>query len=316
MFKTGVCRTADPMIPFTNVFQGRSEMDKSLSPHPQEIMDSKKLCRDGALMFEQPFTEDMTSPYGKSLLLNDVTYLHPGLCRTMRQIKTETQQLLMDGAYQGSGLPTTLPEYPDVCNAADTTCANFFIKQEMVNFPDVSLFQLLNTDSEQLVHASHLSLPLGNSHIGSVQNSSKPTNGPQNECFPQVDHLHRSVCLPPSPPNSEPSSPSKSIAHSLSPPPSYEASIASKLHFHTHDPIDPGETLSLALIQGPDQNSSVGLVQTQCPAPIHPTPLHTTPRVGPQSPVLAQSAPFKSNRRNNPDLERRRIHHCNVPGES
>lgn len=320
---------ADLMSSFSYVFQGKSEMDSYLSPHPQDIVNSKMLCRDGALMLEPPFAEDFASPYSvnMSLLLPDVTYLHPGLCRTMRQIKTEPTHSLMHGACQGNGVPPTLPEYPGVFGAADTAGGNFFIKQEVPDFQDVPLFQLLNSDLEQLVHGPQLnSIPMtplslpGNVHVGSVQNSSKPTSSPQNECFRQVGHQHRPTYLPPSPPNSEPSSPErgKELLHNLSPPPSYEASIASKLHFQTHNPIDPGRTPSVAPIQSPDQNSSVGLVQNPGPVPVHPTltPVQTTPRVGPRSPVLAQSAPFKSNRRNNPDLERRRIHHCDVPGES
>lgn len=302
-------------------------MDNYLSPHPQDIVNSKMLCRDGTLMLEPPFTEDFASPYSvnMSLLLPDVSYLHPSLCRTMRQIKTEPAHSMMHGACQGNGVP---PTYPGAFSAADTASGNFFIKQEMPDFQDVPLFQLLNSDLEQLVHGPQLnsipmnplSLPMGNVHVGSAQESSKPRGSLQNECFRQVGHQSRPTYLPPSPPNSEPSSPDrgKELLHNLSPPPSYEASIASKLHFQTHNSTDPGPAPSMAPIQSQDQNSNFGLVQSAGPVPVHPTltPDQTTPHVSPRSPVLAQSAPFKSNRRNNPDLERRRIHHCDVPGES
>lgn len=304
-------------------------MDSYLSPHPQDVVNSKMLCRDSALMLEPTFTEDFASPYSvnMSLLLPDVTYLHPGLCRTMRQIKTEPSHSLMQATCQGNGAPPTLPEYPGVFAAADTANGNFFIKQEVPDFQDVPLFQLLNSDLEQLVHGAQLrsvaplSLPTGNGHAGPAQNSAKSTSSPQNECFRHVGHHQRPTYLPPSPPNSEPSSPGrgKELLHNLSPPPSYEASIASKLTFQTHNPIDPGQTSSGALIQNRDQTSNVGLVQSPGPVPVqHPTltPAQKAPNVGPVSPVLAQSAPFKSNRRNNPDLERRRIHHCDVPGET
>lgn len=309
-------------------------MDSYLSPHPQDVVNSKMLCRDGALMLEPPFTEDFASPYSvnMSLLLPDVTYLHPGLCRTVRQIKTEPSHSLMHAACQGNGLPPTLPEYPGVFAGADTAGGNFFIKQEVPDFQDVPLFQLLNSDLEQLVHGSQLnsipmaplSLPMGNVHAGPVQSSAKPTSSPQNECFPfnrHLGHQQRPTYLPPSPPNSEPSSPDrgKELLHNLSPPPSYQASIASQLTFQSHNPIDPGQTSSVAPIQSPDQNSNVGLVQSQSAGPVQRstlTPVQTTPGVGPMSPVLAQSASYKFNRRSNPDLERRRIHHCDVPGES
>lgn len=309
-------------------------MDSYLSPHPQDIVNSKMLCRDGSLMLEPPFTEDFASPYSvnMSLLLPDVTYLHPGFCRTMRQIKTEPSHSLMHPTCQGNGVPPTLPEYPGVFSASDTASGNFFIKQEVPDFQDVPLFQLLNSDLEQLVHGSHLnsismaplSLPTGNLHVSAGQNPAKPTSSAQSECFPfnrQLGHQQRPTYLPPSPPNSGPPSPErgKELLHNLSPPPSYEASIASKLTFQTHNPIDLGQTSSIAPIQSPDQNSSVGLVQSPGIGPVQRsslTPVQTMPGAGPLSPVLAQSAPVKYNRRNNPDLERRRIHHCDVPGET
>uniref|UniRef100_A0A8C4EDI8 Krueppel-like factor 7 n=1 Tax=Dicentrarchus labrax TaxID=13489 RepID=A0A8C4EDI8_DICLA len=324
---------AKDAIPGTSSFHdhnlGKSDMDSYLSMHPQDVVNSKMLCRDSALMLEPPFTEDFASPYSvnMSLLLPDVTYLHPGLCRTMRQIKTEPSHSLMHPTCQGNGAPPALPEYPGVFGASDTASGGFFIKQEVPDFQDVPLFQLLNSDLEQLVHGSQLnsipmaplSLPMGNVHVGPAQNSAKPTSSPQNECFRHFGHQQRPTYLPPSPPNSEPSSPDrgKELLQNLSPPPSYEASIASKLTFQTHNPIDPGQTSSVAPIQNPDQHSNVRLVQSPGPVPVQRptlTPVQTTPGVGPMSPVLGQSALFKNNRRNNPDLERRRIHHCDVPG--
>ncbi|XP_078118440.1 Krueppel-like factor 5 isoform X1 [Sander vitreus] len=330
-----LCNTRDA-IPGTFSFHdynlGKSDMDY-LSPHQQEIVNSKMLCRDSTLMPEPPFSEDFASPYSAnmSLLLPDVPYLHPGLCRTMRPIKTEPSHSLMHPSCQGNnGGPLTLPEYTGVFSAADTASGTFFIKQEVPDFQDVPLFQLLNSDLEQLVHGSQLnsipmaplSLPIGNVHVGPVQNSAKPTSSPQNECFPfnrHLGHQQRPTYLPPSPPNSDPPSPDrgKELLHNLSPPPSYEASIASKLTFQTHNPIDAGQTSSVAPIQCPDQNSNRGLVQSPGPAPVQRsslTPGQMTPGVGPLSPVLAQSASVRYNRRNNPDLERRRIHHCDVPG--
>lgn len=306
-------------------------MDSYLSPHPQDVANSKMLCRNGPLMLEPPFSEDFASPYSvnMSLLLPDVTYLHPGFCRTMRQIKTEPPHALMHSTCHGNGVPPALPEYPGVFGTPETANSNFFIKQEVPDFQDVPLFQLLNSDLEQLVHGSHLnslpmapiSLPTGNVHVGPGQHPAKSTSSTQSECFPfnqHVGHQQRPTYLPPSPPNSEPPSPERGKElHNLSPPPSYEASIASKLTFQT--PADMGQTSSVAPTQSPDKSSSVGLVQSPGVGPVQHsslTPVQIIPSSDPLSPVLAQSAPVRYNRRNNPDLERRRIHHCDVPGET
>lgn len=286
--------------------------------HPQDIMNSKLACRDGPLMLEPAVTEDSVSPYSvnMSLLLPDVTYLQPGPSRTARDIKTQGPQSLV----QRNVLPT-LPEYPGVCSQAESACSNLFVKQEAPEFQDVSLFQLLNSDLEQFFHAPHMnsmnspSLPMGNLHAGSLPNASKPIQ--QNECFPQVNPQLRLTYLPPSPPNSEPSSPEREnrLGQNVSPPPSYEASIASKFHFHSRLLPDGGQTSCRVPNQSPEKNSGSALVHFQRPDPIHPMPVQTTPRLAAQPPAPAQSAPFKSNRRTNPDLERRRIHHCIVPGE-
>ncbi|XP_068602304.1 Krueppel-like factor 5 [Brachionichthys hirsutus] len=293
----------------------KSEMDSYLSPRQPEV-NPKMACRDSAPMSEPPFSEDFASPYSvnMSLLLPDVAYLHPSLCRTARQVKTEPPHSLMYTTCQLNGAPPALQEYPGVFGAADASSANFYIKQEMLDYPDVPLFHLLNSDSEPLAHGSHLnsvpgapgSLLMGNVYAGPSQNADKPTGSHQNEGLQRRGLQQRSTYLPPSPPNSEPSSPDrgKELLHNLSPPPSYEASIATKLQLQIHNSIDPGQSS----VQNSDQNSNVGLAQSQRRADEKPA------CDGPLSPVLAQPAPFKSNRRSNPDLERRRIHHCDVPG--
>ncbi|XP_017265622.1 Krueppel-like factor 5 [Kryptolebias marmoratus] len=308
---------------------GKSEMDSYVCPHPQDVVNSKMLCRDGSLMLE-PFTNDYASPYSvnMSLFLPDVARLHPDFCRTVTQIKTEPSHPLMHPACQGHDAPAALSEYSGVFKAADAPSGGIFIKQEAPDLPEISMFQLLNTDFEKLAHGlqvnhvsmTPLSLPTETIHGGPDQNPAKPANISQAECFPFNPHLgheFRPTYWPPSPPNSEPPSPdrSKELLHNLSPPPSYEASIASKLTFQAPRSINPGQTSSMSLIQDQSytarfiQSPGVGAVQHSNLAPVQ-----TTPGVGPRSPVLAQSAPTKYNRRNNPDLEKRRIHHCNVQG--
>lgn len=293
--------SADPLALLFSVSQVKSEMDSYLSP--QDVANPRMLCRDASLKLEPPYAEDLASPYSvnMSLLLPDVTYLHPGLCGAVRPIKSEpASHPLMQAPCQAAGAP--LPEYPGAFGSADAPGGSFFIKQEVQDFQDMPLFQLLNSDLEQLVHGSQLNSvpmatlslpPVGSVQPGPLQSPPKASASPH--CFQR--HQQRPSYLPPSPPSSEPASPDrgKELLHNLSPPPSYEASIASKLTFQAHHPMDPAQASSVAPIQSPGS--------VQIPGP-----------VGPVSPVLAQSAPFK-NRRNNPDLERRRIHHCNVPGE-
>ncbi|XP_075937999.1 Krueppel-like factor 5 [Anarhichas minor] len=317
-----VCRTRD-VVPGTSSFHDynlfKSEMDSYLSPHQQYAANSKMLCRDtGTLTAPEPsFTEDLGSPYSvnMSLLLPDVTYLQPGLCRAVRQIKTEPSHPQMQPSCHGDRAPPPpLPEYPGGFGAAN---GRSFIKQEVTDFQDVPLFQLLNSDLEQLVHGSQLrSIPRAPLSAVPAQNSAKPTSSPQRECLPfnpHPGHQRRRTYLPPSPPNSDPPSPGggKEPLHNLSPPPSYEASVASKLTFQARrNPAGTGRAPGAAPIQNPDQSSSIGSVQSPGPEPVHLSSL--TP--GPLSPVLAQAASAKYNRRNNPDLDRRRIHHCDVPG--
>ncbi|XP_041867006.1 Krueppel-like factor 5 [Melanotaenia boesemani] len=110
--------------------------------------------------------------------------------------------------------------------------------------------------------------------------------------------------LPPSPPNSEPGSPDrqKELLHTMSPPPSYAATIASKLAGGSPG-LGPGPgpgSLALSLTAGPTPVQGPGAVLPQVPTAT-PTPT--------QNPM-----PVRYNRRNNPDLEKRRIHHCDYPG--
>ncbi|XP_054887781.1 Krueppel-like factor 5 isoform X2 [Poeciliopsis prolifica] len=283
-----------------------------------DVVNSKMFDKDNAPMLESLFPEDFGTSYSvnMSLLLPDASYLQPSLCQTVRQIKAEPPQSLMHSTCQGNGAPTTLPEYSGMFKAADTPGGSFFIKQEVAEFQEIPQFQMLNTDLEQnSFPITPLSLPVGNPHVGQLPNSS------QTECFPfnqHSGHQFRSTYLPPSPPNSQPPSPDtgKEILHNISPPPSYEASVACNTTIQTH--TDPRQTSSDPLIQSHDQTYVPTF--TQCPlgGPVQdsslPSPAQTTPSVGPLSPELAQSAPAKYNRRNNPDLERRRIHYCDVPG--
>ncbi|XP_071004542.1 Krueppel-like factor 5 [Oncorhynchus clarkii lewisi] len=296
-------------------------MDKYLSP-PQNIPDIR----------QPSLTEDLGSPYSinMSLLLPDVTYLCPSLCRPMRPIKTEPlSHSLIHPSCQCNPGPTTLPEHPGLYGASTDTGSSLFIKQEIpsLDFPDIPLFQLLNSELEQLVpdhpvntnlHSrvpmSSLSVPFSNVHIPSPQIVVKSMGSPQhfgNRLTTQfASHSQQQPdYLPPSPPNSEPGSPDigKVLIQNRSPPSSYAASIASKLRPVLRpvpsSGLGPVPSKCLRLVQSP------GLGQSQS----YSLGTGQNPGVGPVSPTLAQSVPERFNRRNNTDLERR-IHHCDIPG--
>lgn len=110
--------------------------------------------------------------------------------------------------------------------------------------------------------------------------------------------------LPPSPPSSEPGSPDrqKELLQTMSPPPSYAATIASKLAGGTPTlgPSPGPGSLALPLTTGPALAPGQAAGLSQAPAATQ-APAQTT-------------VPVRYNRRNNPDLEKRRIHHCDYPG--
>ncbi|KAJ8012553.1 hypothetical protein DPEC_G00044040 [Dallia pectoralis] len=303
---------------FHDYNMGKCEMDKYLSPHPQKVPDTR----------QPSFTEDLSTPFSinMSLLLPDVNYLRPSLCRPMRPIKTEP---LSNSLCQVNPGPATLPEDHELYGTSTDTGSNVFIKQEMpsLDFPDVPLYQFLNSELDQQVPGhpvnsnlqsevpASLSLPLRNVHLSSPQTAVNLMGHPQNGSYLLTTqfsgHLHhRPAYLPLSPPNSEPGSPErrKELGQNLSPPPSYAASIASKLSPSLQpiqsSVIGPVQCSRLGQAQGPNlgqgQSSSHGSDQTS--------------GVGPVISALAQSGLSRYNRRNNPDLERRRIHHCDVPG--
>ncbi|XP_051997838.1 Krueppel-like factor 5 isoform X1 [Xyrauchen texanus] len=261
----------------------RLDMDGYLPPHFHTMTDNKKFCQDNSL------TMDQCTPYSinMNVFLPDVTYLRTGMCRPVRsavpQIKTEPLHSSFNySSCHGAVAPAvTHPEYPNLYSPAAETGSNIYVKHEMqsLEFPDIPLFQLLNSELDPHVPGAH--------SCTDSPNAEYPPMSAYNGIQPPPSHIaERSLCnmdssghslpaqyppkrtayLPPSPPNSEPGSPDrrKELIQNLSPPPSYAASIASKMS---------------GLTQGPT-----------------PTPC------------------VQYNRRNNPDLDKRRIHHCDVPG--
>ncbi|KAK5607274.1 hypothetical protein CRENBAI_003464 [Crenichthys baileyi] len=239
-------------------------------------------------------------------------------------------------ALEASAINMTLTGLPDFTSVFTQSGGEVFIKQEMpTQFEQSglhhdnsgSLFQLLNTaldhhhsdgmeaQQQQMQHNSTIHAPFHDLPVAAASSQQEQSSkaGYRGLAGGVYGHPHAQVhshflqqpvpYLPPSPPSSEPGSPDrqKELLHTLSPPPSYAATIASKLAGTTPG-LGPGPgpasfTLAISGTPTPVQGSSPVLPQV-------PTAQTTT----------QNSAPVRYNRRNNPDLEKRRIHHCDYPG--
>ncbi|XP_048880081.1 Krueppel-like factor 5 [Brienomyrus brachyistius] len=278
--------------------QANLEMDRYLATQPHVMPEDKKSLRESTLMMDHFFTEESGSPYSinMNVFLPDITYLRTGLCRPLRTtVKAEPMPSFMRPSCSHGNAASSLPEFTSIFSpppAGDFD--SVFVKQEMPSLDinqDGPLFQLLNSEMDVPVPGSHVCADIhrGNPmdspvstmsdlHLPDEQSTMKRFCGIRGGAFPLpapfVQHQQQKPAyFPPSPPNSEPGSPDrqKELMQNLSPPPSYAASIASKLVV----------------------NSS-GV-----------SPTLSTPQ---------QALPGKYNRRTNPDLEKRRIHHCDFPG--
>uniref|UniRef100_A0A8C3LN78 C2H2-type domain-containing protein n=1 Tax=Chrysolophus pictus TaxID=9089 RepID=A0A8C3LN78_CHRPC len=303
--------------------QGRSEMDKYLSNQmpPIPMIPDKKYRRESASVVDEFFsTEKPTStPYSVNInvILPDTTHLRTGLYRSPKpmtpftQIKTEPGTSFSQPCSSTSGSTQTLPDFTSVFSMPQSVAVNnIFIKQEMPS--DISL----SSSSQQ---AQFYQMPLGNGNadltnltpssnsttainslngvtmstgnaMSSVLHRHVQAGGPVKQ-YPHVSQGQENfnisgqfysvpgVNLPPSPPNSQPGSPENQpeLINTISPPPSYEATFGLKLVQSSQVPPVP---------------SSLG---TLC-----------------QGHTVMQT--LKYNRRNNPELEKRRIHHCDYPG--
>ncbi|XP_022061962.1 Krueppel-like factor 5 [Acanthochromis polyacanthus] len=248
---------------------------------------------------------------------------------------------------------TGLPDFTSVFNQSgggrgDDSVPEVFVKQEMspqfeqhaLHHHDNggSLFQLLNSSldhhhgngmeaqhqhhhhhqQQQIQHTSTTAIhsPFHDLSVTSSASQQEQTAKPAYRGLggglythphsqPRPHFLQQQVpYLPPSPPSSEPGSPDrqKELLHTMSPPPSYAATIASKL---------AGSTPGLGPGPGP---GSLALPHTAGPTPV-PGQQAVPPQAPTATPTPAQNAGLvRYNRRNNPDLEKRRIHHCDYPG--
>uniref|UniRef100_A0A3Q0RCS9 KLF transcription factor 5 n=1 Tax=Amphilophus citrinellus TaxID=61819 RepID=A0A3Q0RCS9_AMPCI len=280
-------------------------MDRYLSPQPLPLPtpadNQQKSLRDNSSGVDQFFT-DAGAPYtlNMNLYLPDVGYLRMGLCQQVRSpqhqnhpslthIKTESASSCFSSNLQphcSNTAPTRLPEFTSVfnqlgCSRSGDSLPEVFVKQEVS-----PQFEQHQQQQQPIQHATTMHTPFHDLPVASsasqqdqtVKSAYRGLGGrvythPHSQAHPHF--LQQQVpYLPPSPPNSEPGSPDrqKELLHNMSPPPSYAATIASKL---------AGSTPGLGPGPGPGGLNTMSV---------------------------------RYNRRNNPDLEKRRIHHCDYPG--
>ncbi|XP_071981468.1 Krueppel-like factor 5 isoform X2 [Engystomops pustulosus] len=290
----------------------RTQMDKYLLGHaaPVQMLTDKKYRRESASVVDEFFESENAPqvPYSVNInvILPDTSRLRTGLYRPTRtftvlpQVKSEPGDDLPVPC--SSSMSQTLPDFTSVFSIPHSVAVNnIFIKQEPP--PEVPLshndslqahlyHMSVANNALSIVQSHEITVPentiTGNSMttmngISSLIHSVRPIK--QVQCLGQESvvsgelYQSPSVTLPPSPPNSQPGSPENQseMINTLSPLPSYET------------------TFGLKLVQAPS---------------VHQMPV--TLSVAPQGQVIM--AVPKYNRRNNPELEKRRIHHCDYPG--
>ncbi|KAG8448071.1 hypothetical protein GDO86_015243 [Hymenochirus boettgeri] len=289
-------------------------MDKYLLGQipPLQILSDKKYRRESASVVDEFFeAEKPQVPYSVNInvILPDTAHLRTGLYRPSKtftvlpQVKIEADSNFSQPC--SASLTQTLPDFTSVFSIPHSV-NNIFIKQETpseVTLSTPSSIQpqvypiTLASDALSLTQSngtptvvnsiSGVTMTAGN---GGPSPLTQPTEVQQVKHYQSLGHdsvqvsgqFYQSsgVTLPPSPPNSQPGSPENQpeLLNTISPPPPYEATFGLKLVQTSQIPTVPNSMLSVL----------------------------------PQGQVLM--AVPKYNRRNNPELEKRRIHHCDYPG--
>ncbi|XP_063288305.1 Krueppel-like factor 5 [Pelobates fuscus] len=295
----------------------RAEMDKYLLSQvpPLQILSDKKYRRESASVVDEFFESEkpLQAPYSVNInvILPDTAHLRTGLYRPSKsfnvlpQVKTEPGCVFLPPC--SASLTQTLPDFTSVFSMPHSVAVNnIFIKQEEPQeIP-------LSTSSSITTHPYHMSLPNdaltvaqsngATSVVNSISGVTMTTVNGGSSALPNSVRINQvkqfqgltqdgvqvtgqvyhspGVSLPPSPPNSQPASPENQpeMINTISPPPPYDTTFGLKL-------VQPSQlhTLSSQMLPVLPQGQVVMTVQ-------------------------------KYNRRNNPELEKRRIHHCDYPG--
>ncbi|XP_069049729.1 Kruppel-like factor 5 like isoform X2 [Lepisosteus oculatus] len=250
----------------------------------------KKYRRESASVVDEYFSTEKPAPYSVNInvILPNTTHLRTGLYRPTKPIKTEP----------GVDPPTsmqTLPEFTSVFSVPQTV-NNLFIKQDM-SADDLHIGPQQPQVYQLPVGSNDITMPLSGSQSGSssgttmhtlnsvtmttgvggtIKSFQHPLRTQGGFVMPDQFYQAQPLSLPPSPPNSQPGSPENQaeLINTISPPPPYQPRLK----------MMPGHS---------QMHSQVVLV------PQHGQGILNGPRY---------------NRRNNPELEKRRIHHCDFPG--
>ncbi|XP_065437195.1 Krueppel-like factor 5 isoform X2 [Chrysemys picta bellii] len=256
-------------IPAEEMVQTRCEMEKYLAPQlpPVPVIpEHKKYRRDSASVVDQFFTDSEGLPYSinMNVFFPDITHLRTGLYKSQRpcvtHIKTEPVTIFSHQSETTAPTPTptqALPEFTSIFSSHQTPDVNnIFIKQELPT-PDIhlsltpqqgQLYQLLSspdldmpnstTQAAVMDSLNNVSMSSAMAGLNTLSSAIPQTTMKQFQGIPQCTYTMpnqflqpQATYFPPSPPSSEPGSPDRQaeMLQNLTPPPSYAATIASKL---------------------------------------------------------------------------------------
>ncbi|XP_028584205.2 Krueppel-like factor 5 isoform X2 [Podarcis muralis] len=258
-------------IPSEEMAQARCEMEKYLTPQlpPAPVLpEHKKYRRESASVVDQFFTNSEGVPYSvnMNIYLPDITQLRTGLYKSQRppvtHIKTEPVTAFSHQSETVAPVPNptqALPEFTSIFSPHQTPDVNnLFIKQELPT-PDIhvsvpqqgQLYQLLSspdldmpnptTQAAVMDSFSNVSMSSAMAGLNTLSSAMPQTTMKQFHAMPPCTYTmpnqflqQQATYFPPSPPSSEPGSPDRQaeMLQNLTPPPSYAATIASKMAIH------------------------------------------------------------------------------------
>ena len=176
-------------------------------------------------------------------------------------------------------------EHPSSCMLNDSSSSDFLDRSKSLSIPVPQSVVMPSTGSPVIQYVSQYSSG------GIVKSQSSPSQSYSSMSTPP----HTVPCLmPPTPPGSQPGSPSNGLDMRRTPPPPYPGLMPSRV-------LLGGSMLSMSPVLSVPQPGHLGSPsrpQSKKPQKTHPG-----------------CSTIKYNRKNNPDLEKRRIHFCDFPGK-